>query len=130
MQAPSRLADDRDSHVLIIIVIITVEDFAILVCNAVMDFPAWAKTVPEVLAHVAVTPESGLTQEEVEKRREKYGYNELEKQASTPLWKLVLSQFDDMLVKVETALTAESKCAEMSLGAVNGCCCLFCAGLL
>lgn len=66
-----------------------------------MDFPAWAKTVPEVLAHVEVAPESGLTAEEVEIRRARHGYNELEKQASTPLWKLILSQFDDMLVKVQ-----------------------------
>jgi hypothetical protein len=35
-------------------------------------------------------------------RRAKYGFNELEKAPGTPLWKLILQQFDDTLVKVST----------------------------
>jgi hypothetical protein len=32
--------------------------------------------------------------------RSRYGRNELQPEESTPLWKLVLRQFDDLLVKV------------------------------
>ena len=32
--------------------------------------------------------------------RARYGPNELEKEEGTPLWKLVLEQFDDLLVKI------------------------------
>lgn len=42
----------------------------------------------------------GLTDEEVERRQEKYGRNELAEQPPTPLWKLVLEQFDDYLVQI------------------------------
>ena len=38
--------------------------------------------------------------DQVEAKRSVYGYNELEKPPQTPLWKLVLQQFDDVLVKV------------------------------
>lgn len=62
--------------------------------------PAWCQTVDEVLQTQRSSLQTGLSSEEVEKRREKYGYNELEKEPATPLWKLVLAQFDDMLVKV------------------------------
>lgn len=66
-----------------------------------LDFPAWSKSVSEVLEHVRVNPANGLSLAEVDDRRTRYGFNELEKQPSTPLWKLVLSQFDDMLVKAK-----------------------------
>ena len=38
--------------------------------------------------------------DQVEAKRSVYGYNELEKPPQTPLWKLVLQQFDEVLVKV------------------------------
>ena len=37
---------------------------------------------------------TGLRSDQVERRRAKYGLNELEKPPSTPIWKLVLEQFD------------------------------------
>ncbi len=42
----------------------------------------------------------GLSAEVVEERRAAHGWNELEKPPSKPLWKLVLEQFDDALVKI------------------------------
>lgn len=68
------------------------------------DFPVWAKSTEQVCAKYAVDPKRGLSTAEVEKRRTEYGYNELEKEPPTPLWKLVLEQFDDMLVKVSRPL--------------------------
>lgn len=44
--------------------------------------------------------ERGLSTYEVEKRREKYGWNELVKEKGKPLWRLVIEQFDDTLVKI------------------------------
>ncbi|POM66081.1 Calcium-transporting ATPase 1, endoplasmic reticulum-type [Phytophthora palmivora] len=58
------------------------------------------ETPEAVLKHFDVTEDHGLTTAEVEKRRAQYGYNELDKEEGTPLWKLVLEQFDDALVKI------------------------------
>lgn len=63
-------------------------------------YPAWAHTTGEVLNHHQSDALSGLSDAQVDAQRIKYGYNELEKEPGTPLWKLVLAQFDDMLVKV------------------------------
>ncbi|KAL0379362.1 UNVERIFIED_CONTAM: Calcium-transporting ATPase, endoplasmic reticulum-type [Sesamum angustifolium] len=41
-----------------------------------------------------------LSSFEVEKRRETFGWNQLQKEKGKPLWRLVLEQFDDMLVKI------------------------------
>jgi magnesium-transporting ATPase (P-type) len=46
----------------------------------------------------------GLSSADVERRRAAVGPNELSREPSTPLWKLVLAQFDDMLVKVRVVL--------------------------
>lgn len=63
-------------------------------------FPAWARSVDQCLHEYRVNPSSGLSDVDVHKRRESHGYNELEKQKGKPLWKLVLEQFDDTLVKI------------------------------
>lgn len=60
----------------------------------------WAHTADEVLSHYKVDPKMGLSGSEAIKRQEEHGFNELHKDPKTPLWKLVLEQFDDMLVKV------------------------------
>lgn len=54
----------------------------------------------EVIADQKTSLDTGLSSSEVEKRRQQHGYNELAKEPGKPLWKLVLEQFDDMLVKV------------------------------
>ena len=48
--------------------------------------------------HARATTAAG--QGEVVRRRAKYGRNELEPDEGTPFWKLVLKQFDDLLVKI------------------------------
>jgi magnesium-transporting ATPase (P-type) len=64
-----------------------------------MEHP-WCRTVEQVAQDFSVDLATGLGAEEVLARRGKYGTNELEKEQATPLWKLILEQFDDMLVKV------------------------------
>ena len=64
------------------------------------QYPAWVHSWEETAAHYDVDIDAGLSEEQVQKQRAKYGYNELEKAPGKPLWKLVLEQFDDMLVKV------------------------------
>lgn len=63
-------------------------------------FPAWSWSVEQCLREYSVKLEKGLNTFEVEKRRERYGWNELAKENGTPLWQLVLEQFDDILVKI------------------------------
>ena len=67
------------------------------------SFPAWSESVEAVAAYHGTDLQVGLTEQQVAAKREQYGFNELEKQPGKPLWKLVLEQFDDMLVKVCSA---------------------------
>ena len=60
----------------------------------------WAASVSEVLSAHAVSPSTGLSAAKVTALRAEYGSNELDKEEGTPLWKLVLQQFDDLLVKI------------------------------
>ncbi|CAI5971971.1 unnamed protein product, partial [Closterium sp. NIES-65] len=53
-----------------------------------------------VLAHFHVDENTGLTDAQVEHNRSIYGRNEAPKEEGTPFWKLVLKQFDDLLVKI------------------------------
>lgn len=63
-------------------------------------FPAWSWSVEQCLKEHSVKLDKGLNTYEVEERREKYGWNELQKEKGKPLWRLVLEQFDDTLVKI------------------------------
>lgn len=63
-------------------------------------FPAWAKEISECEKHFGVNKKLGLGSEDVEKRREKYGSNELEKHEGQSIWSLVLEQFNDTLVRI------------------------------
>lgn len=66
-----------------------------------MTLPAWALPIDAVLRHHGVDDvKQGLSSKLVEARRQQYGYNELQKGPATPLWKLILEQFNDTLVKV------------------------------
>lgn len=62
--------------------------------------PAWYWSVEQCLKEYNVKPDKGLSSYEVEKLRDRYGWNELNKEKGKPLWRLVLDQFDDMLVKI------------------------------
>ncbi|KAI3441713.1 Cation_ATPase_N domain-containing protein [Psidium guajava] len=63
-------------------------------------FPAWSWSVEQCLKEYKVKLDKGLSTYEVEKLRERYGWNELSKEKGKPLWRLVLDQFDDILVKI------------------------------
>lgn len=82
-------------------------------------FPAWAKRPEDVLAHYNVEPTKGLSEEEVQKRREEWGWNELDHEPATPLWKLVLQQFDDTLVKVCARMLLHAGVWERERGALR-----------
>ncbi|ETS59650.1 endoplasmic reticulum calcium transporter [Moesziomyces aphidis] len=61
---------------------------------------AWTKSVHEALTILNVDPSKGLSDDEVEQRRAKYGDNTLPEQPPTPLWELILEQFKDQLVLI------------------------------
>lgn len=72
------------------------------------EFPAWARPVDDCLTYYGVNKSEGLSEENVLTQREKYGWNELEKEPGKPMWKLVLEQFDDALVKILLAAAVVS----------------------
>ncbi|KAJ8768823.1 hypothetical protein K2173_023727 [Erythroxylum novogranatense] len=72
------------------------------------EFPAWAKDVKECEEKFQVDHEVGLSSAEVEKRRQIYDYNELEKHEGVSIWKLILDQFNDTLVRILLAAAVVS----------------------
>jgi len=58
------------------------------------------REISECFDELKSDPKLGLTSEEAEVRLQKYGNNELPTEEPTPVWKLVLEQFDDLLVKI------------------------------
>lgn len=64
------------------------------------QYPAWARSVDETLLHHKTSLSKGLDSDEAARRLEEWGPNELHEEPKKPLWKLVLEQFDDTLVKV------------------------------
>ncbi|XP_051134304.1 calcium-transporting ATPase 4, endoplasmic reticulum-type-like [Andrographis paniculata] len=63
-------------------------------------YAAWSRDVKECEEKYQVRKEYGLSAEEVEKRRQIYGLNELEKHEGPSILRLVLDQFNDTLVRI------------------------------
>ncbi|KAA8537867.1 hypothetical protein F0562_027553 [Nyssa sinensis] len=77
---------------------------------------AHARSVTEVLEFFGVELTKGLTEFQVAEHARIYGRNVLPQEGSTPFWKLVLKQFDDLLVKILIAAAIVS----FLLALVNG----------
>ena len=60
----------------------------------------WTMSADAVADQHGLDPDAGLTAAQVTAARAVHGYNELDKEEGKPLWKLVLEQFDDALVKI------------------------------
>ena len=60
----------------------------------------WTKSKEEILKYFDVEEDKGYSDAQVKAAQEKYGANELPTEEGKPLWKLVLEQFDDLLVKI------------------------------
>ncbi|KAG8763161.1 hypothetical protein FRC11_005892 [Ceratobasidium sp. 423] len=61
---------------------------------------AWTKTPEQVLTHFSVNHHTGLTASQVIENTKRYGKNELPDEPPTPLWELILGQFNDQLVLI------------------------------
>lgn len=61
---------------------------------------AWTRSTDEVLTELKVDLKRGLTEKEAKARLDKYGENALEEAPPTPLWRLILEQFQDQLVLI------------------------------
>ncbi|EPS69623.1 hypothetical protein M569_05142, partial [Genlisea aurea] len=61
---------------------------------------AFARSVNEVLEFFNVDPARGLADFQVAEYGRLYGKNVLPQEKSTPFWRLMLKQFDDLLVKI------------------------------
>ncbi|XP_050366584.1 calcium-transporting ATPase 3, endoplasmic reticulum-type [Argentina anserina] len=61
---------------------------------------AYARSASEVLDFFGVDPKRGLTDAQVSEHARLYGQNVLPEEKRASFWKLVLKQFDDLLVKI------------------------------
>lgn len=71
-------------------------------------FPAQSRSCEDCLEHFETSITNGLNESEANRRLDVVGPNELEKEKPVPMWKLVLEQFDDYLVKILLASAAFS----------------------
>jgi Ca2+-transporting ATPase len=81
----------------------------------------WFRLGPdEVCAALEVDPAVGLSADEVERRRERYGPNKLAEEAKEPGWKAFLRQYDDLmqLVLVGAAVVSIVALQDVSTGLV------------
>ncbi|KAK1645322.1 hypothetical protein QYE76_063127 [Lolium multiflorum] len=76
-------------------------------------FPAWARTPTECLAKLGVSDEAAA-------RLLRHGPNELERHAPPSVWKLVLEQFNDTLVRTLLAAAVVSFVLALYDGAEGG----------
>ncbi|CAO2824884.1 unnamed protein product [Amaranthus hypochondriacus] len=63
-------------------------------------FTPWSKDVKECEKKYEVSRDFGLSSEEYERRLQIYGLNELEQHEGPSIWRLVLDQFNDTLVRI------------------------------
>ncbi|KAL3518277.1 hypothetical protein ACH5RR_020866 [Cinchona calisaya] len=63
-------------------------------------YAAWSKDVKECKEKFQVKRDYGLSSDEVEKKRLIYGWNELEKHKGPSIFRLILDQFNDTLVRI------------------------------
>ncbi|XP_052178882.1 calcium-transporting ATPase 1, endoplasmic reticulum-type-like [Diospyros lotus] len=63
-------------------------------------FAAWAKDVRECEEQYQVKREYGLSAGQLEEQRKIYGWNELEKHEGPSIFRLILDQFNDTLVRI------------------------------
>lgn len=61
------------------------------------------KSADEALKHFGVSPEAGLSKEEVNKNREQYGSNDLLTSKPKPWWLLLFEQFNDPVIYILVA---------------------------
>src|SRR5438270_12934795 len=58
------------------------------------------RTLRDLQAEFAVSPENGLTLEAAARSRDKYGYNKLTPLPREPIWKKFLEKFDEPIIKI------------------------------
>ena len=79
--------------------------------------PPWTLAPAAAAAAFKTDPVAGLTPVDAAARLARDGPNELEREPATPMWRLVLAQFDDMLVKAREEREGEGGAARGPLRA-------------
>ena len=64
------------------------------------DFSYHKMTVEECVKHLNTNLQSGLTDNEVQKRLKEHGPNELEAEEETSIWEKIKEQFEDLLARI------------------------------
>jgi Ca2+-transporting ATPase len=71
-----------------------------------VDVEKWhARTAEETVQFWLTDPYDGLSTQEVKRRLDKFGYNEITEKAKTPWWKRLIAQFQDLMVLILMAAT-------------------------
>lgn len=78
----------------------TANNYATYAANYEKIADAWMLSPEETYQRFEVKPDHGLTKEQIEKNRALYGPNETPQDPPTPLWVLILKQFEDTLVLI------------------------------
>jgi Ca2+-transporting ATPase len=65
-----------------------------------LDRSCHVRTADEVAVMLCTDPRDGLTSEEVSRRQEQFGPNELRAAERTPAWRMFLAQFNDFMIWV------------------------------
>lgn len=58
----------------------------------------WSVPADSVLSQLGVDPQKGLSEAEADRRRRRYGSNRLETAARRSIWKILVSQFENLIV--------------------------------
>ncbi|MFW6213274.1 MAG: cation-translocating P-type ATPase [Spirochaetota bacterium] len=74
------------------------------------DLPqkSWSKPADEILGSLDVEQSQGLSEQEVESRREKYGANQLRKIEGRGTWEILLDQFKSLIIYILVAAAVVS----------------------
>ena len=76
--------------------------------SSITRYSAWTKSVTEVADDLGVNINSGLSSSEIEEKRRKYGWNELDQPQRKSFWSLIAAQFEDSLVQILLAAAGVS----------------------
>ncbi|MEJ2058511.1 MAG: cation-transporting P-type ATPase, partial [Desulfofustis sp.] len=75
--------------------------------DSVIDKP-WAINLDDVIGEFSTNPDRGLSKDEAGNRLSKYGPNRIEQKEKTSWWKILLNQFESLVILILVAASIVS----------------------